>query len=221
MKIEFEINVRRVLMPAVGGLLGLFVLHAAFPGLYSFWPRDSQDLAAWVQAIGSIAAILVAVGLSYFQAKDADTRDERRRQEERRLQRAQVTNWINTLGGTLSAAKIGLLDRQNNDLTYLRMFRAQLMAELESGTRVPLHHVSEDEHQHLYRLRLIGTNMLIAVELAERHGLEHMNTVEVEHFKVLTRSIDERKRQIEHVLADLSVQPDGSGFPHRAAPPLQ
>lgn len=66
-----------------------------------------------------------------------------------------------------------------------------------------------------------STNMLIAVELAERHGLEHMNTVEVEHFKVLTRSIDERKGQIEHVLADLSVQPDGSGFPHRAAPPLQ
>lgn len=69
MKIEFEVNVRRVLMPAGCGLVGLFALHAAYPQLFGFWPSTSQDLAAWVQAVGSVAAIVGAVWVANMQSR--------------------------------------------------------------------------------------------------------------------------------------------------------
>lgn len=69
MKIEFEVNARRVLMPAACGVVGLFALHGAYPQLFGFWPSTSQDLAAWVQAVGSVAAIVGAVWVANMQSR--------------------------------------------------------------------------------------------------------------------------------------------------------
>lgn len=63
MKVEFEVNQRLVVFLAITGFLVLFVLHAAYPSLFVFWPKDSSDLAAWVQAIGAIIALAVAIYL--------------------------------------------------------------------------------------------------------------------------------------------------------------
>lgn len=71
MKVEFEFSVRLVTMLGVGGSLALFALHAAFPGLYKWWPQGSQDLAAWVQAVGSVAAIIGAVWATKYQIRRA------------------------------------------------------------------------------------------------------------------------------------------------------
>lgn len=71
MKVEIEINEHRVLILALGGALGVFALHAAYPGLYGYWPQSSQDLAAWVQAVGSVAAIVGAVWATKYQIRRA------------------------------------------------------------------------------------------------------------------------------------------------------
>lgn len=82
MKVEFEINVRRVLMPAIGGVMGLFVLHAAYPALYRFWPEDSAQMAAWVQALVSAVAIAAGAAAIYWQvSRQAQLEAERGRIE--------------------------------------------------------------------------------------------------------------------------------------------
>jgi hypothetical protein len=67
MKVEFEINTRRVLMPAIAGVLALFVLHAAYPALYTYWPADSAQMAAWVQAFVSAVAVGAGAAAIYWQ----------------------------------------------------------------------------------------------------------------------------------------------------------
>jgi hypothetical protein len=67
MKVEFEVTQRRVVLLVIAGFLVLFVLHAACPSrfefLLKFRPTGSADLAAWVQAIGAIIALAVAIYL--------------------------------------------------------------------------------------------------------------------------------------------------------------
>lgn len=82
MKVEFEINVRRVLMPAIAGVIALFALHAAYPGLYKYWPQDSAELAAWVQALVSALAIGAGAAAIYWQvSRQAEQENERIKQE--------------------------------------------------------------------------------------------------------------------------------------------
>ena len=57
MKISIEVDVRFAVVTAGCALAGLFALHAAYPGLYGYWPKTSADLASWLQAIGAVAAI--------------------------------------------------------------------------------------------------------------------------------------------------------------------
>lgn len=61
MKVEFELNEHRVLVAAASGFLGLFALHAAYPGLFDYWPKTSSELADWVAALGTVGAIVGAV----------------------------------------------------------------------------------------------------------------------------------------------------------------
>ncbi|MCZ8221197.1 MAG: hypothetical protein O9337_17410 [Acidovorax sp.] len=57
MKIAFTVDGTLIVVLSAAGLVGLFALHAAFPGLYDYWPKASADLASWMQAIGAVAAI--------------------------------------------------------------------------------------------------------------------------------------------------------------------
>jgi len=61
MKVSFEVDVPLVLMSALAGAVGLLAIVSAYPEAYTLWPRTSSDWAAWIQAFGSIGAI-VAVG---------------------------------------------------------------------------------------------------------------------------------------------------------------
>ena len=70
MKIAFEVDARLIVVASFLGLAGLFVLHAAYPSLFNFWPSSSQDLAAWVQAVGSVAAIVGAVWVANRQSRE-------------------------------------------------------------------------------------------------------------------------------------------------------
>jgi hypothetical protein len=74
MKVEFEVNQRLIVLLAIAGFLALFVLHAAYPSLFVFWPKDSSDLAAWVQAIGAIIALAVAIYLPFRVQQAAEKR---------------------------------------------------------------------------------------------------------------------------------------------------
>ena len=57
MKVDFELNEHRVLIAIMSGFFAVFVLHAAYPGLFDYWPKNSADLSGWIQGIGTIAAI--------------------------------------------------------------------------------------------------------------------------------------------------------------------
>lgn len=77
MRIEFEVNARRVLLTAACGLLGVFALHAAFPRIFGWWPRSPSDVASWVQAVGSIGAIVAVYLISSREKRWRDLeRDE-------------------------------------------------------------------------------------------------------------------------------------------------
>lgn len=66
MKIEFEVNARLVVVASLAGFVGLFALHAAYlEGFMKYWPQSSQDLAAWIQAFGSLLALCVAIWIPY------------------------------------------------------------------------------------------------------------------------------------------------------------
>lgn len=82
MKVEFEIDTRRVLMPAIAGVLGLFAIHAAYPGLYTYWPTDSAQMAAWVQAFVSTVAVGAGAAAIYWQvSRQSEMERERIKQE--------------------------------------------------------------------------------------------------------------------------------------------
>lgn len=76
MKVEFEVSPRLIAMTALCGFVGLMALVSAFPDSYALWPRTSSDWAAWVQAIGSVAAICVAIAVAYYQRKLDSTRTQ-------------------------------------------------------------------------------------------------------------------------------------------------
>lgn len=61
MKIAFEVDARLVVVASLVGFAGVFALHAAYPSLFNFWPASSQDLAAWVQAVGTLIALGIAI----------------------------------------------------------------------------------------------------------------------------------------------------------------
>lgn len=66
MKIAFEVDARLVVVASLVGFVGLFALHGAYPSLFNFWPTSSQDLAAWVQAIGTLIALGIAIWAPWY-----------------------------------------------------------------------------------------------------------------------------------------------------------
>lgn len=84
MRFSFEVDARTIPLTATCGMVGLFALHAAFPSLYDFWPKSSSDLATWVQAVGSIAAILGAFAIAHRQALEVARREQIREREMRK-----------------------------------------------------------------------------------------------------------------------------------------
>lgn len=69
MKVEFEFSEHRVLVAAACGLVGLFALHAAYPGLFDYWPKTSSELADWVAAGGTIGAVAAGFAVANKQQR--------------------------------------------------------------------------------------------------------------------------------------------------------
>lgn len=85
MKISFEVDARLIVVTSLACLAGLFALHGAYPALYGFWPSGSQDLAAWVQAVGSVAAIAYAGRFAAKQIEASHQATEQAAQRAREL----------------------------------------------------------------------------------------------------------------------------------------
>lgn len=93
MRISFEVDARLIVVTSGCGFVGLFVLHGAYPGLFSFWPTSSQDLAAWVQAVGSVVAILASAWIASAQLRHS-----------RQLERDKYLNRLRSYEGLIAAA---------------------------------------------------------------------------------------------------------------------
>ncbi len=80
MRVSFELDAAAVTTAALAGFVGLFALHAAFPGLYTYWPADSSSLASWVQAFGAIGSIVYAGRLLRRQLQHVEEQHQSQRQ---------------------------------------------------------------------------------------------------------------------------------------------
>jgi len=75
MVIKLKIDVRLVLVSAVCLSVAIAILLFLFPIPEIWIPKDSSDLAAWFQAIGSILAIGIAVLIPYVQHKKSEEKE--------------------------------------------------------------------------------------------------------------------------------------------------
>jgi hypothetical protein len=83
----------------VGGLLLASPLTAVV-GWWAFsWPWESPNAPAWIQAVGSIAAILASVWI----ANAKDQRDETRRRLEEKKAQAKITVRLNIISHTVKS----------------------------------------------------------------------------------------------------------------------
>lgn len=71
MKISFVVDTRLIVVMSLAGITGLFALHGAYPELFDYWPKTSGDLASWMQAIGSVVALGVAIWIGRHQAEES------------------------------------------------------------------------------------------------------------------------------------------------------
>jgi hypothetical protein len=99
----------------VGALIAALVLHP---------PVTSADYAGWVQAFGSIGAILYAIGIASGQRRDASMRDVMLRSSRLAAVRGMTEHAADLVGG----ATIALLDR-NVAESYVANFDVAIFDE--------------------------------------------------------------------------------------------
>lgn len=114
--------------------------------LANYWPTDSSDWASWVQAIGSIAAIGVAVWIPYDQANKRsrelkqDKVDRRQEYADRQIAKLEsAAQLVESLGDDiLVVCRAAMQSQKSGDITNRRRARF-LSRSLEAVQRMDLH----------------------------------------------------------------------------------
>lgn len=102
---------------------------------------EQSDLAAWVQAVGSVAAIIAAIALSWWQQRE-NSRLQRRQFERARYEK------VSGIGGLLQGLYMELRDANNAsggagwyEYIISRFDRSKFARAVDALERVPIHEV--------------------------------------------------------------------------------
>ncbi|WP_426041532.1 hypothetical protein [Brevundimonas sp. TWP2-3-4b1] len=126
-------------------------------------PTESADFAAWAQAIGSVAAIMAAIGLAVFER----SRSVADRQEEAGNRLKRVARGSAFAFGSLASALLTADEReQRADWTpwTAKVLLSDVEGALESLTRLPIDEMPDPEAS-IAVLHAIGTGRAAAVML--------------------------------------------------------
>lgn len=88
----------------IGMVAGSFLTGGLAATFFLFRPSSSPEWAAWVQAVGSVLAILVAVAVSYWQHKAQDRRDQLREAKD-------VENMLNSIHDEIEILWLGFNEK--------------------------------------------------------------------------------------------------------------
>lgn len=148
MKIAFAVDGTLIVVLSAAGLVGLFALHAAYPGLYDYWPRTSADLASWVQAVGAGAAIFGAFAVAS-------------RQERARLEEAKESAKTRTLAVLSQLEAIAIELRRTNNLSAFDLVPARMLADeyLQVARSIDAEVLSTDWIAGIYSMRIVAVRL--------------------------------------------------------------
>lgn len=166
-----------LLLGTVGILAGIGIFALVFAwtsGRYA--PSGSSDLAAWIQAVGSVAAIFVAFALGERQARKA--RDHAIEVQTRHT--ARVEDGVQSVISQLDK-EIDLLRRSANDRDYADFViqwnlyqKATLAATLAAFDRLPLHELGHRMRIHYgFELRGVAELAFNRVNMLVNENLEN------------------------------------------------
>lgn len=181
------------LVTAVAVVMGLVALAAIGPGIDKTWMwlgSNSSNIASWVQAVGSIAAIAAGFGVARFQLAEVNRKD---------AQKALDQDLENRFVSSMM-----LIDAYENSTVWAEKVRASvgdrgtLWAIYASGCGEMLKHL---DSINLYRipdptdvaqltvLKRRGHNLYLFFQLAEKHA-ENGNPLKEKNFVGLERMLD-------------------------------
>jgi hypothetical protein len=140
------------------GYLALFIAGAIAGWTVAlYWlhpPAASSDSAAWVQAVGSIAAIIASAGIVFLQASMARelSREQRRQQDAVSLSAFQglAQHALDVVGHALNN-----LGDQTAARSFFRVFPPETIPSVEAMVDAfPVHQLPSKEHVlHAFQLR--------------------------------------------------------------------
>ena len=194
MKIAFEVDARLIVVTSIAGVVGLFALHAAYPGLFGFWPTTSQDLASWVQAVGAVAAILGALWIASSQE----------RAQNLKTKQAAVKKARSALAGVEFVAE-QVLERRTSirsDVVSLRMLAGEY---LEVARSVDAEALSLEWITQIYGLRVAAVRLFAALQKFEDSPVRPGQTgiVEQSHVVALLQEVADIRLRLGSIHAVL------------------
>lgn len=149
------------------------------------------EWSGWMQAIGSVAAILCAVGVAAWQLR-----------AEARRNRKVVLALFRPFAGALIALPLKLPKDGSRSLWDIRLTRLLLEGELRRFESIPLHALVGKEEMGFMAMRLGALQALEALKIVES-AVEKSDTdllVSVEAYKFLQSTIENCKQATEEGL---------------------
>lgn len=143
-------------------------LLAFFPGWeYVGKLFADKDAPAWVQAVGSILAILVAVAVAYWQGREARRREAYIERQDAIRERNLTVALLNTLCGAVYTVNRRFEPGKDISAWDVRMMRVLLRSELENSKSMPVHSLVQESQKAFLGFRLIALQLIEALEYAE------------------------------------------------------
>lgn len=206
MNIDERVGWGEWIAQGVGVFCVVICLLAFFPG----WEMvgkifADKDAPAWVQAIGSIGAILVAVVVANLQFKASAEKDAKAEAKKAAEEKAVAIYLLNTFGGALLTVQ-KKLDRDIISLWDARTMNAVLKAELNNVQAMPILALSLKSRKTFFGYRLIAIQYIEAIDFASRSVIQSgKNGVVVNDVatRTLRRVILEMHPKLKELTADL------------------
>jgi hypothetical protein len=170
----------------------------------------STELAAWVQAIGSIAAVLGAAFAAIYQSKKQHESALKVQKEERRYARIELTKSLLQLARNCEGICrhfIRLLDNDRSNIYDIAEGRKHLdvgeLARAEQAVlAIPLHSLPAKLVTYTMWVHSTVRQFREKVETA----LQHHRGMQAEHFEDLFRSITEMQEGLSKTLKDIEAE---------------